>query len=135
MIRSNSAAQRPRLRHALVPTCVALMILGLHALPGEDIAHASWLDALHVDKLIHLGLFALLTHSAFVGLGKSGYLRQRALLISGLFILYGAGLEWMQGAWFSGRHADILDAFADAMGVVCAWVSFGFIYKKGPKDF
>jgi len=135
MIRSNSAVQRPRFRHALVPGCVALMIFGLHALPGEDIAHAGWLDVLHVDKLIHFGLFALLTHSTFVGLGKSGFLRQWAVWASGFFILYGVGLEWMQGNWFSGRYADAWDVVADAVGVICAWGSFRFIYQKGPKEF
>lgn len=135
MIRSNAAAQRPRLRHALVPTCVALMIFGLHALPGEDIAHANWLDALHVDKLVHLGLFTLLTHSAFVGLGKSGLLRKRAIFASVVFVLYGVGLEWMQGVWCSGRFADFWDVFADALGVAAAWGTFRYIYHEGPTDF
>lgn len=69
---TKTTAKGPRMRHAVVPGLLLLLIVALHALPGEDIAHASWLDALHVDKLVHLGLFLMFAHSVFVGLGQVG---------------------------------------------------------------
>ena len=44
-------------RHSAVPTFWALLIFGLHAIPGKDLPQASWLGEMHMDKLIHLMMF------------------------------------------------------------------------------
>lgn len=135
MMLTKTTAKRPRARHAVVPAFLAVFIVALHALPGDDIAHASWLDALHVDKLVHLGLFATLMHSVLVGLGKSGMLYHGRYWASVACVLFGVGLEAMQGAWCPGRFADPWDGLADALGVACAWATFRLVYEVWPGEW
>ena len=63
-------------RHSAVPTFWALLIFGLHAIPGKDLPQASWLGEMHMDKLIHLMMFMFLSSSVFIALGKSGSVRK-----------------------------------------------------------
>lgn len=132
MMLTKTTAKRPRMRHAVVPGLLLLLIVALHALPGEDIAHASWLDALHVDKFVHMGLFLTFAHSVFVGLGKSGMLRVGRVWATVGCVLLGIALEGMQGAWCPGRFPDAWDAMADAVGVGLAWLSFRVVYRFWP---
>lgn len=129
---TKTTAKRPRLRHAVVPLFVAVLVASLHALPGKDIAHASWLDALHADKFIHAGLFCVLAHSALVGLGKSGMLFRGQWAVLAGCVGYGVVLEGMQGAVCPGRYADGWDVLADAVGVGIAWLTFRLVYAVWP---
>ena len=61
-----------QLRHVVMPLTWALLIFGLHAIPGTDLPQETLLDLLHVDKAIHLVMFAVLSSSVFVALGKTG---------------------------------------------------------------
>ncbi len=132
MYATKTTAKRPRLRHAVVPVFVAFLVGALHALPGSEIAHASWLDALQADKFIHLGLFATLAHSTLVGLGKSGLMeRGRWYALVGC-LAYGIVLEWVQGAFCPGRYADGWDVLADALGVGVAWLTYRWVYRVWP---
>lgn len=132
MMLTKTTAKRPRLRHALMPAFVALLIAALHALPGRDIAHASWLDAVHVDKVVHAAMFAVLAHAVLVGMGKSGLLSRWRWAATAGCLLYGVVLEGVQGAWCPGRTADPWDALADGIGVALAWVTFRWIYRSWP---
>ena len=96
-------------RHALIPLIWALLILGLHAIPGSDIQLRDWTVIFHVDKVIHACMFGVLSLSLFVALGKAGSIRKyKAFAILGL-ILYGVSLELAQGLWFIQRDASVLD--------------------------
>jgi VanZ family protein len=134
MYQAKVSAQRPRLRHAVVPVFVAFLVGALHALPGNEIAHASWLDAVQADKVIHLGLFATLAHSMLVGLGKSGMMERGRWFVLVGCILYGLLLEWLQGAFCVGRCADGWDVLADALGVGVAWLTFRWVYRVWPGE-
>ncbi|MCK7558925.1 hypothetical protein MKQ70_29675 [Chitinophaga sedimenti] len=74
------------------------LILFLCALPGEDIPQASLFDQLHVDKIVHFGLFG-----GIVLWLSIGYYRQKGHISNGMLILiallasaYGLAIEYMQ---------------------------------------
>lgn len=116
-------------RQAFIPMIWALLILGLHAIPGTDIQLRDWTVIFHVDKLIHACMFGVLSLSVFVALGKSGSIRKyKAFAILGL-ILYGVLLELAQGLWFIQRDASVLDMVADFVGVLLGRVAFRLVYR------
>lgn len=112
----------------MIPLIWALLILGLHAIPGSDIQLRDWTVIFHVDKVIHACMFGVLSLSVFVALGKAGTIRKyKAFAILGL-ILYGVSLELAQGLWFIQRDASVLDMVADFAGVLLGRVAFRIVY-------
>lgn len=117
-----------QLRHLVMPLTWALLILGLHAIPGTDLPQATWFDLLHVDKVIHLVMFAVLSSSAFIALGKTGTIRKYKWYAGLALVMYGIGLEFAQDVWFVGRQASWSDILADGVGVLAGRVAFRAIY-------
>lgn len=115
-------------RLALMPMTWALLILGLHAIPGSDLPQETLLDLLHADKAVHLALFAILSSSVFVALGKSGNIRKYKWYAGFVLVSYGIGLEFAQDLWFEGREASWGDILADGLGVLAGRVAFRGIY-------
>ena len=122
------------MRHAVPFVLVAMWVGGMHAIPGSDFMQPQWMDALQVDKVIHVGLFAVLGVSGMIGLGKSGLLMKYRITASVACVGYGVALEFMQGALFEGRNADPVDALADAVGVAAGWVIYRLIYRGWPGE-
>ncbi|MGB2135023.1 MAG: hypothetical protein ACPHYG_03440, partial [Flavobacteriales bacterium] len=81
-----------QLRHVVMPLTWALLIFGLHAIPGTDLPQETLLDLLHMDKAIHLLMFAVLSSSVFVALGKTGTIRKYKWYAGLALVLYGIGL-------------------------------------------
>lgn len=115
-------------RHMIVPILWALLILGLHAIPGSDIPAQNWMDLFQMDKLLHVIMFAILSSSVFVALGKSGSIRKYKWFVGIMLVLYGIGLEFAQDLWFLEREASMGDIIADALGVLLGRLLFRWIY-------
>ncbi|MGB0195628.1 MAG: VanZ family protein, partial [Flavobacteriales bacterium] len=111
-------------RHAVLPLIWALLILGLHAIPGADLPQETLLGLLHADKAVHLVLFGILSSSVFVALGKAGNIRMYKWYAGFGLIAYGIGLEFAQDLWFEGREASWGDILADGLGVLAGRVAF-----------
>jgi VanZ family protein len=113
----------------------AFLILALCAMPGKDIPHVTWLEAISFDKWVHAGVFFVL-----VILGLRGLLhlrparsRQNANLLTLLPALcYGGLLEVLQGAVFVDRSADVFDFIANSFGCVMGVVLFWPIARRFP---
>ena len=116
-------------RHSAVPTFWALLIFGLHAIPGKDLPQASWLGEMHMDKLIHLMMFMFLSSSVFIALGKSGSVRKYKWFAGSALLIYAFGLEFAQGIWFEGRTTSFGDMIADGIGVGIGRLLFRWIYR------
>jgi hypothetical protein len=105
----------------LIPAILwALFILGLCVLPGTAIPELTFLEWLKPDKLIHLFLFGVLAFlliKGFTGQLTSPFLRLHAKVIS-IFLsaFYGVVVEIIQEYCVSGRHGDVYDSIADAIG-------------------
>jgi len=76
----------------------------------------------HADKIVHFGLFFLLTLLGYFALsGGAAGRRKRTLLVwSALYLAYAAVDEWTQQ--FVGRTPSLADWLADATGVSLATV-------------
>ncbi|MCW3075256.1 MAG: VanZ family protein [Flaviaesturariibacter sp.] len=109
-------------KRLLLPLLYTFFLSVLFFLPGAAFPKASWLDLIYFDKLVHVGLFALL---AF--LWCWALLLTHAQLIK-LFLLlaaYGLGVEIIQETWVLHRSFDWVDWLADTIGA-----SFGILVHR-----
>lgn len=100
----------------------------LFCLPGNDLPGNDFLDKIHFDKMVHVGLFAVLLflwRSAFNPEIKNYNL---ILLISAL--LYGLLVEFVQKYWIPLRSFDLYDVAADTAGSILGLLVWSGVYKK-----
>lgn len=116
------------LRHIMFPALWALVIFALHALPGNEVPQQDWLRIFQVDKVVHLSMFAVLSLSLFIALGKSGVTRKYKIVVLIGCVLYGIVLEMAQDVWFLDRYASVADILADTVGVFIGRIAFRGIY-------
>ena len=91
-----------------------LMVMNiLFVLPGSALPKSNWMTDWHVDKWVHIGLFAVLIFlwcRAFeISAGKK-------LIVIISAIAYGILVEVVQKTWVPNRSFDLYDVAADAAG-------------------
>ncbi|MGZ3840425.1 MAG: VanZ family protein [Flavisolibacter sp.] len=100
----------------------------LFFIPGSSLPKAHWLDLYHIDKLVHIGLFAVgvfLWGAAF-GLGLPRKLAWVMLVMIG----YGLLVEFIQKYWIPNRSFDLWDVLADTAGGITGLLLWWRVYKK-----
>ena len=111
----------------------ALLILLLCLMPGSDLPQWQWADLFQVDKVVHIGVFAVQAMLLYAALhkqyGHSWSRSKRTWTTLALCILYGISLEVMQGSFIEGRSADPLDAVADGLGALV-----GLVYLRRQEE-
>ena len=105
-----------------------LIMTILFLLPGSSFPRESWLDTLRVDKLAHVGLFAVLVFLCYSAFYPTP-LRPLLLTII-LSTIYGLMIEVIQGLWIANRSFDFLDLAADTMGGFAGFFVWLRVYKK-----
>ena len=96
-----------------------LIIAFLHAIPGSDLPTYSFLDFLHVDKWVHVFLFAF-AFFLITRLFTLQYYQQHQRYIIAFLTIYGLILECCQEYFFISRSMDMFDWLADCVGVIMA---------------
>jgi len=119
----------------LIPAILwAFFILGLCALPGSAIPDLTFLEWLKPDKVVHLFLFAVLSFllmKAFLEQQSVAALQIHKKLISILLsCFYGVLIEILQEYCFIGRHGDVYDSMADAVGAFIGLWFFNYWNKR-----
>jgi VanZ family protein len=112
--------------------CIAIswliLISFLFLLPGSAFPRDTWLTAVHFDKWVHVGLFAILLF-----LWRSSFEFRMGFYNIWLFLLaiaYGWLVEWVQLNWVPYRGFDIYDIMADAAGAGIGIFLSREVYKK-----
>lgn len=105
--------------------CIAAIVCTLTVaaicfLPGNELPHSPFLN---FDKLVHLGIFAVLTilwYLPFDDKKSNPWNFSIALLL----ITYGGIIEVVQHKWIEGRSGDVFDLIANALGVLVVFLFF-----------
>ena len=105
------------------------VIFILCATPGQYIPTANWLELLSFDKLVHAGIFFVLSVLFFLVQVKYHQQLIWRYVYFLTAVLYGILLELMQARYFSNRSADWKDALADAFGCLIALIFFKRILR------
>lgn len=127
-LNASGPKKRWRTRLLIAPSLLTLFILALHAIPGSDLPAEDWMSLFHVDKWIHLGMFASLSCAWLIAFGKMGMVRRGRVWVGVGCLIYSVLLEAGQTTLFTDRHADLLDIVADLAGTAAGWAVFRLIY-------
>ena len=98
-------------------------------LPGSALPDDDWFGKIQADKIIHIGLFAVMVAIWCLPLfhKPSQTLRLPKLVIQIPFIFFGYSImvEFIQHFFIPGRSFDLVDILADGVGCVV-----GFLFIK-----
>lgn len=106
------------------------VILYLITMPGNEIPQPSgwfeWIKLIKFDKMVHSGIFALLTYLFIRPFARSGLSRQQKascfLFVALAAFVWGLGTELIQKFFIPTRSFDLIDWAADTIGVVIAFL-------------
>ena len=111
-----------------------LLISALLLYPSHSLPQSSYLKLIHFDKIVHIGLFTILSLSFLLCFRNSHLITK--LIIIFLCCLYGIILEFVQEAFPSlHRGFEILDMLFNAIGVLLGVFIFKKIENKLVKSF
>lgn len=104
------------------------------SLPGDYVPHViTFKEWMQPDKLIHIGLFAVLVFLSLRGYMMQYRGRYYRLIYTGVLIIavgIGAGTELIQKYVLEGRSGNIYDFGADALGCLTGLIIFSLVEKK-----
>src|SRR5688572_25256735 len=112
------------------PAIAALIVTTfLFCLPGGEFPKATWLDKIHLDKFVHVGLFSVLVFLWILPprsrTNDKPKVNRIYFWIIVVFVAYGVAIEFIQVNFIPHRSFDFFDIVADAVG--CA---FGGVAAK-----
>lgn len=112
-----------------------LLVLTAISIPGYDLPEVdSWLLEINYDKLIHLGLFAVLAFLFMYPVIKSNLARKQKwryiVIIAIACIIWGFCTELIQKYFITGRTYSLSDWAADGLGAIVALIFVKLIFFK-----
>lgn len=111
-----------RITSFLPPTLWAILILGLSTSSSVSLPETFW-DILALDKLAHAIVYGILNLLVFHAFFKEKKLTNKTKVLSILFCsLFGVLMEFIQYTFFPNRYFEVLDIFANIIGI------FGSLY-------
>jgi VanZ family protein len=110
------------------------IIFILLCMPGSAFPKQNWLSTIHFDKMVHIGLFAMLVvlwcwPFSFLPFARTTAARS-FVLITLLGIGYGIAMEFVQDNWIPRRSFELGDIIADTAGAVAGFLFARWKYLK-----
>jgi hypothetical protein len=106
----------------------------LLTLPGSSFPKENWLDKIAFDKWVHIAMFFIMvvlwSKAAAGNFNSPGSLKKVFAWIALAGLLYGTGMEFVQGSFISRRSFDGGDIVADGIGCLAGWLFSSRVYIK-----
>ena len=116
-----------------------LLVTFLLVLPGSAFPKETWLSKIQFDKLVHIGIFAVMVWlfcRAFYQKNTSlQKLKNTFIIITASAILYGLLMEFVQKNLVPNRSFDEWDLLADAIGAFIGYFFSNWFYIKKATSF
>ncbi|MBO9618851.1 MAG: VanZ family protein [Niabella sp.] len=114
---------------ALIYFIVTVILL---TLPGSDFPKADFLEKIHFDKWVHIGMFALLVFlwDAWLAGGKQITPFKKFIIVGVVALAYGILMEFVQKYWIPGRSFDVTDMAADGVGCIIGLLASKYLLRK-----
>lgn len=124
-----------KIRYLLPAIIWSLTIIVLILMPSGNIPKTKLLNIPHIDKIIHFGLFFMLSVLLDFGFRKQlrgSFLNNNHYTISLVFcVIFGVGTELLQFVFTSqGRSATLLDFIANFSGAVAGIFTMFLLMKN-----
>ena len=119
------------IRYYLPATVWILLVLYVCTIPGEKIPTSPFYDMIHLDKIVHCGLFGGTVFLLCLGV----YLQKRVISKFTLTIIaisaafYGLAIEYIQKYIAIHRSFDMSDVAADTVGAIAGILAFNLVRK------
>jgi len=111
----------------------ALFILFICLIPGSNIPKLNSIDIPYLDKMIHFGMYLILSILLVSTIRRSSFFDKNPklsyMLVVLLAILYGGAIELLQDIEVFARDSDYLDFIANAAGVISGLFIY-FLLRK-----
>ena len=111
------------IRYNLLTIMWSIIIIVLCSIPGQEFPDTSFLDIAHIDKIVHFGLYFILSVVAIKGFSIQNKINRVAnspFLYTILYSIFlGIIIELLQYSVIPFRQGDIYDVLANAVGSVC----------------
>jgi len=111
---------------------ILILIFLASTIPANEVEKVSWLSIPNLDKLIHYGMYFLLTCVLIYDMlrAKPETSIKTIFLYSVIIsILYGGSMEILQMVLISSRSEEILDFLFNSLGAVSAIILWGILGK------
>ncbi|NOZ47971.1 MAG: glycine cleavage system protein H [Chlorobi bacterium] len=106
----------------------AIIVFILSSLPGSDFDEVPFFNIPYFDKLVHFGMYAVLTFIFLFELNNNSFSTlpkiKAIVLIGFVSISYGLLLEILQKYLFTERSAELADFIANTIGCLVAIFAF-----------
>jgi VanZ family protein len=108
-----------------------ILIYILLTIPGTDLPQSGFLDNIHFDKVVHIGLFAVLVFLFSLPFKTNmGSNKNVFVFISFAAFTYGTLMEYVQKYWVDNRTFDVSDIIADGLGCLVGYLYLRFRLRK-----
>jgi VanZ family protein len=122
---------KPRPIAFVLPVIWTIVIYVLLTMPDNDLPKVGFLDAIHFDKWVHAGIFAMLTFLFSWPFGKVYPAQHRLFItIAILALLYGIAMEYVQKYFTTDRDFDYNDMIADGVGCLIGYFAIRYMITK-----
>jgi VanZ family protein len=120
---------------SFIPGIIWLIISTiLLTIPGNDLPRSPLFDFPFFDKLVHLGMFFLLSGSFCFPLlrraERPATTKSRFITVALLVLAYGIVMEFVQKFFVPGRSFDVGDIVFDGLGSFAGIVALMVVYAK-----
>lgn len=107
----------------LLAFCWLVITTCLLVIPGDALPKTNLVYIPNFDKLVHIGLFAILCALWLKTLKSRRFATDGMVVLA--TIAYGVGMEFVQRDFVANRSFDMLDIVADSAGAILgyAWVA------------
>jgi VanZ family protein len=114
------------------------LVLTLCCIPGYDLPKVdNWMIQINYDKLIHVGIFAVLAFLFMYPIVRSGLSKKEkwhyCIKLALATIIWGYTTEVIQKFFIPGRSYDLTDWLSDSIGGVVALVFCKLNFLRTPK--
>jgi VanZ family protein len=91
----------------------------LLVIPGDALPKTNLVSIPYFDKLVHIGLFAILC--AFWLKARENRNKTMDAIVVLATIAYGVAMEFVQRDFVANRSFDVVDIIADSVGAMLGW--------------
>lgn len=107
------------------------LVMYLCTIPGNKIPNSPFFEKVHMDKIVHLGLFGCTVLLLCLGYyWQKGHVATSILVSIVVFAaLYGLAIEFIQKYFAVQRSFDLTDFAADTIGAILGVIAFRLIKR------
>jgi len=109
----------------------ACFVAVLCLIPQSCFYNPGFLHKLPLDKVVHIGMFFILSVLSWRGIQiKFPLFNFQFFILISILTVYGGLTEFAQGWFTKTRHTDLIDFLADVVGILFGFIFYLLVIRK-----